>query len=68
MIGAIPYAIYIGSFLSYSHNQQSGFPIAAGAILGVGAGLLWTAQGSLMLGYATEANKVSKPLSKLVKL
>jgi len=57
MIGAIPYAIYIGSFLSYSHNQQSGFPIAAGAILGVGAGLLWTAQGSLMLGYATEANK-----------
>jgi hypothetical protein len=28
-----------------------GFAIAAGAILGVCAGLLWTAQGSLMLAY-----------------
>lgn len=38
-------------------GNQSAFVIAAGAILGVGAGLLWTAQGSLMLAYPTEDNK-----------
>ncbi len=31
--------------------------IAAGAVLGVCAGLLWTAQGSLMLAYPTEDQK-----------
>lgn len=31
--------------------------IAAGAILGLCAGLLWTAQGSLMLAYPTEDQK-----------
>ena len=31
--------------------------IAAGAVLGLCAGLLWTAQGSLMLAYPTEAQK-----------
>ena len=31
--------------------------ICAGAVLGLCAGLLWTAQGSLMLSYATENQK-----------
>jgi hypothetical protein len=31
--------------------------IAAGAILGICAGLLWAAQGSLMLAYPTEVQK-----------
>ena len=31
--------------------------IAAGAILGICAGMLWTAQGSLMLAYPTEQEK-----------
>jgi len=35
----------------------SKFTIAAGAILGICAGLLWTAQGVLMLAYSTEATK-----------
>lgn len=39
------------------HPSASGFVIAAGCILGVCAGLLWTAQGSLMLGYPTENEK-----------
>lgn len=37
--------------------NANAFVIAAGAILGIGAGLLWTAQGSLMLAYPTEGNK-----------
>jgi len=38
-------------------REGSSFVIAAGAILGVCAGLLWTAQGSLMLAYPTEGQK-----------
>ena len=33
------------------------FVLAAGAYLGISAGLLWTAQGSLMLAYPTEDQK-----------
>jgi hypothetical protein len=39
------------------HPDAGGFVIAAGAILGICAGLLWTAQGSMMLAYPTEAQK-----------
>ncbi|KAJ1596223.1 hypothetical protein NDA14_001226 [Ustilago hordei] len=56
-IGALGYCLYIGSFLSYNINQNQGFVIAAGAILGVCASLLWTAQGALMLAYPTEDQK-----------
>ncbi|KNZ46850.1 hypothetical protein VP01_68g11 [Puccinia sorghi] len=57
---SVGYTLFIGSYLSYNINQSrsvAGFVIAAGALLGVCAGLLWTAQGSLMLAYATEATK-----------
>ncbi|GAA5980615.1 hypothetical protein JCM5350_003561 [Sporobolomyces pararoseus] len=56
-LGAIGYALYMGALLNYNIRQTSGFVIAAGAILGVCAGLLWTAQGSLTLSYATEKTK-----------
>ena len=39
------------------HHNAGGFVFAGGAILGVCAGLLWTAQGSLMLSYPTEIQK-----------
>jgi sugar phosphate permease len=39
------------------HPNAKGFVIAAGAILGICAGLLWTAQGSLMMAYPTEGQK-----------
>lgn len=39
------------------HPGAGAFVITAGAILGLCAGLLWTAQGSLMLAYATENQK-----------
>lgn len=39
------------------HPNAGGFVIAAGAILGICAGLLWTAQGSLMMAYPTEDQK-----------
>ncbi|KAI8804824.1 major facilitator superfamily domain-containing protein [Cladochytrium replicatum] len=58
-LGAIGYCLYIASFLSYNISPETsgGFVIAAGAILGVCASMLWTAQGSLMLAYPTEGSK-----------
>lgn len=41
------------------HPHAGPFVIAAGAILGICAGLLWTAQGSLMLAYPTGENDSS---------
>jgi len=57
-LGSSGYAIYIGSYLVVNiHKNAGGFVIAAGALLGLCAGLLWTAQGSLMLAYPTEDQK-----------
>ncbi len=39
------------------HPNMGPFVLAAGAYLGISAGLLWTAQGSLMLAYPTEDQK-----------
>ena len=50
-IGGLPYILYAGSMLSYNYNANEGFVVASGAILGVGASLLWVAQGGIMAGY-----------------
>ncbi|MCJ1306622.1 hypothetical protein MMC25_000265 [Agyrium rufum] len=55
--GGIGYFIYASSFLAYNHTQDAGYTIFAGALLGVSAGLLWAAQGTVMLSYPTEASK-----------
>lgn len=55
--GGLGYFIYIASYLSYNHNHNGGFPIFAGALLGVCAGLLWCAQGAIMMSYPPEASK-----------
>jgi len=57
-LGTLGYCLYTGSYLALNIHPKSGaFVVAAGAILGVCAGLLWAAQGSLMLAYPTEAQK-----------
>ncbi|KAL5518430.1 hypothetical protein ACEPAH_112 [Sanghuangporus vaninii] len=57
-LGTIGYALYIGAFLALNIRPDlKSFVIAAGAIDGVCAGPLWTAQGSLMLAYPTESEK-----------
>jgi len=55
--GGLGYCIYAASFLSYNHNQNHGFVVFAGAFLGVTAGLLWTAQGTIMMSYPPEEKK-----------
>ncbi|KAI9826498.1 MAG: hypothetical protein M1819_007347 [Sarea resinae] len=55
--GGIGYFIYSSSLLCYNHTKNSGFVIFAGAMLGVCAGLLWTAQGAIMMSYPPEEKK-----------
>ena len=55
--GGIGYCIYVASFLAYNHTQNAGFNIFAGALLGVCAGLLWAAQGAIMMSYPKEKHK-----------
>lgn len=53
----IGYVLYVASFLSFNHDGNSGFVIFAGALLGVCAGCLWSAQGAIMMSYPPEKNK-----------
>ncbi|XP_027338934.1 UNC93-like protein 1 [Abrus precatorius] len=55
--GCSTYVLYAGSFLYYNHYQHQAFAIIAGAILGIGAGLLWAAQGAIMTSYPPENRK-----------
>ena len=56
-VGGIGYCLYAASFLCYNHTENQGFVIFAGAFLGLCAGLLWTAQGSIMMSYPPENAK-----------
>ncbi|KAL2117301.1 hypothetical protein VTJ04DRAFT_9469 [Mycothermus thermophilus] len=55
--GGLGYCIYAASFLCYNHTKNHGFVVFAGAFLGVCAGLLWTAQGTIMMSYPPEDRK-----------
>ncbi|OAY59614.1 UNC93-like protein 1 [Manihot esculenta] len=49
--GCSTYVLYAGSFLYYNHYKHQAFAIVAGAILGIGAGLLWAGEGAIMTSY-----------------
>ncbi|KAI2043719.1 hypothetical protein LOZ12_003772 [Ophidiomyces ophidiicola] len=55
--GGFGYFLYVASILSYNFNKNTGFLIFAGALLGVCAGCLWTAQGAIMMSYPDEHSK-----------
>ncbi|PIA15730.1 MFS general substrate transporter [Coemansia reversa NRRL 1564] len=51
------YALYSASYIYLNHTANSSFTIASGALLGVGAGILWAAQGMIMVSYPREEEK-----------
>lgn len=55
--GGIGYCVYVASYLSYNHTKNLGFTTFAGALLGVCAGILWCAQGAIMMSYPPEESK-----------
>ncbi|KAM5469101.1 hypothetical protein MauCBS54593_004453 [Microsporum audouinii] len=55
--GGFGYFLYVTSILSYNYNKNAGFLIFSGALLGVCAACLWTAQGAIMMSYPDEYSK-----------
>ncbi|CZR62278.1 probable DUF895 domain membrane protein [Phialocephala subalpina] len=55
--GGLGYCIYAISLLASEHADVFGFNIFAGALLGLCAALLWTAQGTIMVSYPKEEDK-----------
>jgi len=55
-VGGLTYAIYgVAAYLNGIYSSLTWLFILSGALLGIGAGFLWCAQGSLMLAYAPKA-------------
>lgn len=57
LFGGFGYCLYAIALLVSVHAYVPGFNIFTGALLGVCAGLLWTAQGTIMLSYPHEGSK-----------
>ncbi|KAJ1954447.1 hypothetical protein EC988_002428, partial [Linderina pennispora] len=53
----LTYAFYTGSYVFYNHTGHSYLTIVAGCVLGIGAGVLWAAQGVVMVAYPMEHEK-----------
>ncbi|KAJ2508404.1 hypothetical protein IWW47_000630 [Coemansia sp. RSA 2052] len=55
--GGLMFALYSASYIYINHTGNSWFTIWAGAMLGLGAGVFWTAQGMIMMSYPLENEK-----------
>ncbi|KAJ1945567.1 hypothetical protein FBU59_002269, partial [Linderina macrospora] len=56
-LACLTYALYTGSYVYYNHTGNSSLTIVAGGVLGMGAGVLWAAQGVVMVAYPLEQEK-----------
>ncbi|KAJ2299048.1 hypothetical protein IWW55_004297 [Coemansia sp. RSA 2706] len=56
-VSGMAYALYSASYIYLNHSKNSAFTIASGALLGMGAGILWAAQGMIMVSYPSEQEK-----------
>ncbi|VDC05779.1 unnamed protein product [Peniophora sp. CBMAI 1063] len=56
-LGSLGYALYIGSLWCFQTQGTRWFVIFSGAILGISAALLWSAQGAIMMSYPLEKDK-----------
>ncbi|KAJ3557296.1 hypothetical protein NM688_g1544 [Phlebia brevispora] len=57
LLGTLGYALYVGALWCFQAQGTRWFLIFAGAILGAAAALLWSAQGSIIMGYPLEKDK-----------
>lgn len=55
--GGLGYCVYVSSYLCYNHTQNFGYIVFAGVLLGCCAGILWSAQGAIMMSYGKEHEK-----------
>ena len=55
--GGLGYVVYVSAYLCYNFTASIAYLTFAGALLGVCAGVLWAAQGAIMMSYPTEQEK-----------
>ncbi|KAJ1721771.1 hypothetical protein LPJ53_003758 [Coemansia erecta] len=56
-LSCLTYALNTSSYIYYNHTKRGAFTMATGPILGIGAGILWSAQGMAMMSYPEEHKK-----------
>lgn len=56
-LGGLGYAFYSSAYLCFNYTQNQGYVIAAGAVLGLCASMLWAGQGAIIMSYPTEEAK-----------
>ncbi|KAF2125858.1 MFS general substrate transporter [Dothidotthia symphoricarpi CBS 119687] len=55
--GGFGYCVYVSSYLCFNHTKNFGYVVFAGVLLGSCAGILWSAQGAIMMSYPPEKLK-----------
>ena len=55
--GGLGYCVYVSSYICYNHTASIGYVVFAGLLLGCCAGILWSAQGAIMMSYPPERLK-----------
>ncbi|KAL5122003.1 hypothetical protein ACEQ8H_000219 [Pleosporales sp. CAS-2024a] len=55
--GGLGYCVYVSAFLCFNHTKNLGYVIFSGIFLGCCAGILWSAQGAVMMSYPPEQHK-----------
>ena len=55
--GGLGYCVYVSSYLCFNHTGNFGYVVFAGLLLGCCAGILWSAQGAIMMSYPPETAK-----------
>lgn len=55
--GGLGYCIYVGAQLCFAKTKNLGYVIFSGLLLGSCAGILWSAQGAIMMSYPPEKLK-----------
>lgn len=55
--GELGYCVYVSSFLCFNHTYNLGYVVFSGLLLGCCAGVLWSAQGAIMMSYPPEKLK-----------
>ena len=58
-IGVQTYAVYVGSLWYYDETGKTGYPYAAGPIIGIGAGMVFITAGYIATAYPEENEKGS---------
>lgn len=56
-VSGIGYTLYVAAYLCFNHTGNFGFIVFSGFFLGCCAGVLWAAQGVIMMSYPPERLK-----------